>query len=74
MNEPKLSNAIPGIASTWGAWLLALSTWTGAHVGQISFGFAILASVYTILEAREGRRLKRAQRRHIEEKQKHEKK
>lgn len=67
MNESKLSNAVPGIISAWGAWLLALSTWMGAHIGQVSFGFAILASVYTIREAIEGRRLKRAQRREIEE-------
>lgn len=66
MNEPKLSNAIPGTISAWGAWLLALSTWMGTHIGQISFGFAILASVYSIREAIEGRRLKRAQRQEIE--------
>lgn len=66
MNESKMPNVVVGVLSSWVAWLLSVSLWLGTHLGQVSFGFAIMASIYGIRASIEDWRLKRAQRKLIE--------
>lgn len=67
MNESKMPNVVVGLISSWTAWALSASLWVGTHIGQIAFGFTIMASIFTIRASIEDRRYKRVKRKVFEE-------
>lgn len=60
----RLHNSVAGAGLSW---VLTLLAWLEAHVAPVAGGFAVLASIYTIQAARETIKLRRTQRKKIEQ-------
>jgi hypothetical protein len=62
--DDKLPESILGACVTW---LLMAAAWVFTHLNYVAWGFAILASIMTIRAARETIKLRKEQRRRLQE-------
>ncbi len=63
MEESKLPQSIMGAVASW---ILTLLVWLSAHVGVICAVFAIGASIYSMMAAKETIKLRKKQQRAVD--------